>query len=157
MYCSNCAAQIADGLNYCSRCGTPSERTLLPVSDPARRPLIIGASVIGAIGLMALLPLLRTLLLSRLETPAVVAIVLMYLITLILMFAVMMGMAWRFSASTAVKKKKSREPAADEYKAPAAFRGINTAQLEEPRDLGIGSVTESTTRTLDEIRIERKS
>jgi|GEM_PF-1827626 len=153
MYCSNCAAQIADGLNYCSRCGTPSERNLPPVADPIRRQLIIGASAIGVIGLMVLMPLLRTLLQSRLETPAVVMFLLAYLVTLVLMFSVMMTMAWKFSATTAVKKKRSDEP--DEYRPPVTFRGVNTSQLPggEP---GFGSVTEPTTRTLDEVPIERK-
>lgn len=41
--------------------------------------------------------------------------------------------------------------------APAYLRpAVNTAQLEEARDLGIGSVTDRTTRTLNEVMIERK-
>lgn len=44
-----------------------------------------------------------------------------------------------------------------ELEAPAYLRpAVSTAQLEEARDFGVGSVTDATTRTLDEVTIERK-
>jgi hypothetical protein len=39
---------------------------------------------------------------------------------------------------------------------PAYLSPMTTAQIEEAREFGIGSVTDRTTRTLDEITIERR-
>jgi hypothetical protein len=44
-----------------------------------------------------------------------------------------------------------------ELDAPAYLQpAVNTAQLEEARDFGIGSVTDATTRTLDEVTVEKR-
>ncbi|MFN6964515.1 MAG: zinc ribbon domain-containing protein [Pyrinomonadaceae bacterium] len=153
MYCSACGAQIAEALNFCSRCGTPSERNFTSEPDPARRTLVIGASVIGVVGLMVLMPLMRTLLQSRLETPAVVMILLAYLVTLMIMFSVTMGMAWRSSGASGPgrgRQKKTDDTPDAVYRPPASFRAIDTAQL-HPGEPGFGSVTDSTTRMKAEL------
>jgi hypothetical protein len=46
-------------------------------------------------------------------------------------------------------------PQPDEYKPPRSFRGVNTAQLPEHHEPAV-SVTEHTTRTLDEVSIQRR-
>lgn len=43
-----------------------------------------------------------------------------------------------------------------ELSPPVYLSPVTTAQLEEARDFGIGSVTDATTRTLDEVRVESK-
>jgi hypothetical protein len=43
-----------------------------------------------------------------------------------------------------------------ELESPAYLSPMETAQLDEARDFDIGSVTDATTRTLDQVTIERK-
>lgn len=62
------------------------------------------------------------------------------------------GSKLRTDETSAEKVRETGDLDAPAYLRPA----VNTAQLEEARDLGIGSVTDATTRTLDEVRIERK-
>jgi hypothetical protein len=152
MYCSTCGTQISDGISYCNRCGKPTETIENIVNYRPMGLMVCGASFIAIVGLGGLIPLLRILLESRLETSAVAALVLIYLTTVFLLFTVMMGMAWKVTGIASTKKRKKDD---EKYKAPAAFRGAATGQL-YPGDQGFASVTDSTTRTLDEAFAERK-
>ena len=66
-------------------------------------------------------------------------------------------MVLRYGSKTMYKEPKP-EKAFDtgELARPAYLSPVTTAQLEEGRSFGIGSVTDRTTRTLDEVKIERK-
>jgi apolipoprotein N-acyltransferase len=145
MYCSSCGKSLNDNLNYCNHCGTRVENKAVKVRNGS--PMLgIGAVFVGIVGLICFVPLLRELLFSRLEQWAVIAILVAYLLTVLAMFAVLIGHVWKKSGDIRINGAQG----ADEYQTQAAIQGINTAQLQEPRE-PVMSVTEHTTRTLDKI------
>jgi apolipoprotein N-acyltransferase len=145
MYCSTCGKSLNDNLNYCNNCGTRVENKAVKVRNGS--PMLgIGAVFVGIVGLICFVPLLRELLFSRLEQWAVIAILVAYLLTVLAMFAVLIGHVWKKSGDIRINGAQG----ADEYQTQAAIQGINTAQLQEPRE-PVMSVTEHTTRTLDKI------
>ncbi len=146
MYCSSCGKSIQEDLNYCNSCGARNEKNAVVVGNSSHRMMGIGAAFIGLVGLVGFVEMLKILLSSRLDTPAIIVILLAYLITVFLMFAVLVGHVWKHSGDVRIKSKDRR----DENNAPNAFRGVTTAQLEESRQ-PVASVTENTTRTLDQI------
>ncbi|MEP6945425.1 MAG: hypothetical protein ABJA02_05865 [Acidobacteriota bacterium] len=149
MYCSNCGQTLNGNLNYCNSCGTRVERSALVVSNSSQRPFAIAAIVIGGGGLFGFIPVLKILLESRLDQPAVLLLMIAYLVAVFLMFSVLIGHVWKNSGDIRIKNDKLR----DEF-APAhhqeSFRPVNTAQLTGPRQQP-ASVTDHTTRTLDHI------
>ena len=154
MFCSTCGKAIQGSMNFCNACGTP---TGAGASAPDRRVagvFVAGSVFIALFGLAGLFPLLKILLDSRLESPGIGILVLAYLVTWLMMFSVMLRLGWKL-LGTPSQKRGNRE-SEDEYRAPASFKGANTSQLPagEP---GFGSVTDSTTRTLDEVFVERKN
>lgn len=153
MFCSTCGKDIPGNLNYCSSCGAATELIAKTGDVASGRIFAICGSVIVLIGLMAFFPVMGTLLKSEIETPAKVVLILSYLLTILLMFGVTMTMAWKLMTSATPSTRKRKDDAG--YRAPASFRGVNTSQL-EPGDPGINSVTDSTTRTLDEQPILRR-
>lgn len=154
MYCSNCGKEIPDALNYCNLCGAPTHNGQSAVDPKLPRTFAIGAGVFAVLGIGSLFPLMRMLLDSRLDPPSIGLFIMMYLITVLLIFGVLVGMSWRLASPS--RRKENRKKKDDEYRPPASFRGVNTAQL-HPGDPTFGSVTDSTTRTLDEVLVERKS
>jgi hypothetical protein len=153
MYCANCGKAIPGNLNYCSGCGAPTEFVAASGDVGSGRIFAICGTVIVLIGLMAFFPVMGTVLKNPIDTAAKVVIILSYLLTVLLMFGVTMTMAWK-QMNSAIARPRKRKNDAD-YRSPASFRGINTSQL-EPADPGIGSVVDSTTRTLDEQAVLRR-
>jgi hypothetical protein len=154
MYCSSCGNQIAEHLNYCNSCGARIEKNPLIVGNSSQRLLTAAAGSIGVVGLICFVPLLQTLLQSSLTQGVMITILVLYLATVFLMFSVLIGHVWKHSGDIRVKGRKPKEP--DEYMGPASLRNVATAQLESPREPAI-SVTEHTTRTLDEVPFARNS
>ena len=155
MYCSTCGNKIADHLNYCNSCGARIEKNALVISNSSSSQLAktLGAVVVlGFIGFVAVLKLLLDS--PRIDIPALVIILLGYLATLFLISAVIIGHMWKNAGDIRVHPKKEAEP--DLYMRPSQFRATNTNQLGEPMNQPIGSVTENTTRTLDEVLAERR-
>ena len=87
-----------------------------------------------------------------LDVAAKVMILLAYLATLVLIVAMMIGHMWKNSGDIRIKQHEPKMP--NDYFPPASLRPITTAQLEESRQ-PVASVTDHTTRTLDEIPISR--
>ncbi|HEX3102251.1 MAG TPA: zinc ribbon domain-containing protein [Pyrinomonadaceae bacterium] len=150
MYCSACGKSISDNLNYCNNCGARNEKNPLVVGNSSSRLIGISAPIVGVIGLVGFVEILKTLLNSRLETPAVVIILLAYLGIVFLMFAVLLGHIWKRSGDIRIKSHDREEG----YKVSDGFRGVNTAQLEEPRQPA--SVTDRTTKILENVPVERR-
>ncbi len=146
MYCSNCGQTLNGNLNYCNSCGTRVERNALVVSNSSSKPFAFAAIFIGGGGLFAFVPLLRELLRSNLEQPMILVILLAYLVTVLLMFAVLIGHVWKNSGDIRIKGGLNF----DDYAPPQSFRSVNTAQLNEPQQPP-ASVTDHTTRTLDSV------
>lgn len=146
MYCSNCGQSLNGNLNYCNSCGTRVERSAVVVTNSSSKPFAIAAMIIGGGGLFAFIPLLQELLRSRLDQSAVLLILAGYLITVFLMFTVLIGHVWKHSGDVRVKENRRD----DDYAPPRSFRGVSTAQLNEPHQAP-ASVTDHTTRTLDHV------
>ena len=141
-------------MNYCNACGSPTEYSQLVPDTKAGRLFILSGTFIVVIGMMAFFPVLRTLLGSPIDTVAKILLILSYLATVLLMFAATMTMGWKQINATGRRKMKNEER--EDYRRPTSFRDVNTSQLPagEP---GFGSVTDSTTRTLDEVPVAPKS
>lgn len=144
MFCAGCGSQIQSGLNYCSRCGRRVVEDASS-SNPWSNPLFIAGAVAG-IGFIAFVIIIRIL--TRAQTPPNYFAPIAFLY-----FAALFGICFmliRHAASVAkiTANSKLSEPAHREYLSP-----ITTAQLEEAREFGMGSVTDVTTRTLDKIPI----
>jgi hypothetical protein len=154
MYCSTCGKQIADHLNYCNSCGSRIEKNPLVISNASSPHLArtLGAVlVVGLIGFVAILKLLIDS--PRLDIPAVVIILVAYLAALTLIAAMCIGHMWKTAGNIRVHPKEEAEP--ERYTRPSQFRATNTNQLGEPVNQPVGSVTDQTTRTLDEVPILR--
>ena len=106
----------------------------------------VGAIFIGLIGLIGFFPLLNELLHSPLDPGAVVFILVSYLIMVFAMFTVLLWQSRK--GTTEIKSKPNRT--SEGFGGHQAFRGVNTAQLAEPTQQP-ASVTEHTTRTLDQV------
>ncbi|HTK39097.1 MAG TPA: zinc ribbon domain-containing protein [Pyrinomonadaceae bacterium] len=150
MYCSHCGTSIPGNLNYCKNCGSRVEKNALIVSNSSSKMTMAAAGAIGVFGLIGVFPILRTLLESRLDQPAVLLVLFGYLATVFLMVAMLVGHAWKRSGDIRIHADDS-----DEYEPPRSFRRPVTARLEAQREPAV-SVTEHTTRTLDEISVERR-
>jgi hypothetical protein len=150
MYCAHCGTSIPDNLNYCKNCGSRVEKNPLIVSNSSSRSAMVAAGAIGVFGLIGAFPMLKILLESRLDQPAVLLVLFGYLATVFLLVAILVGHAWKHSGDIRVHPNES-----DDYVPPKSFRGSITARLEGRREPAV-SVTEHTTRTLDEMPIERR-
>jgi hypothetical protein len=154
MFCSICGNELPAHLNYCNHCGARNAKNMQEKGSPPSGLLVAGGATIGCVGLVVSIGILKVLLESRLDTSAVVLIVLAYLAALVLMFGAFMGFLWKGSGHARGKYNDIAEP--QFYAPPASLRPVNTSQLESPRGEPAVSVTEHTTRTLDEVLIERK-
>lgn len=146
MFCSNCGRAHNSNLNYCSSCGTRVEAKDPTVIRSGSTALAIGAIVVAIIGLMVFMPVMAQVLRSPMPPPAQFMILALYLLTVIVMFSVLLWQSRRGTTEVSVKGNRS----SDGFGGHAAFRGINTAQLQEPTERP-ASVTEHTTRTLDKV------
>jgi len=150
MYCSHCGTSIPEKLNYCKNCGSRVDKNAVIVNNSSSRSAMIAAGSIGVVGLAAVFPLLKILLESRLDQPAVLMVLFGYLVTLFLLVLMPVAYAWRRSGDTIAYTDERND-----YAPPQSFRGSVTARLEAMREPAV-SVTEHTTRTLNEIPIERR-
>ena len=151
MHCSNCGTLLTQNLNYCQHCGSRNKTRALVTSSSPTNLLIAAGGAIGVFGLICFFPILRELLRSSLAPPAVVMILIAYLVTVLVMFGVLIGQAWKSGARIHANER----PDDDVYVAPSRIRSVNTAQLEAAHGMP-ASVTEHTTRTLDEMPIPRR-
>lgn len=156
MFCSTCGQKIAEHLNYCNSCGARIEKNPLVVTNAASPYLAKALAVTVMIGFVGFIAVLKIVLDNgRLDVPGMVFICLGYLTALTLISAMIIGHMWKTSGDVRIRSKKLEAPE-DEYHPPRSFRGPNTNQLPEPMSTPVGSVTDSTTRTLDEVYIEAR-
>jgi hypothetical protein len=148
MFCSGCGTQIQSGLNYCSRCGrrvAEDEKSVGILSNPTAI-----AGMVGAIGFIAYIPVLRILTRSGIAPDAIIPITFVY-------FLAVFGLCFMFLRRGSHASRRSNAEIKSESAEVNYLRPGTTAQLEEGRPFAIGSVTDATTRTLDKVPIgERK-
>ena len=151
MFCSGCGTQLQSGLIYCSRCGRRVAEDLASANWTAN-PMTMTA-IIAGVGFFAFMLVIRALTRSDVPSNLLVPISFVY-------FGALFGicfMVLRYGAKFRNPEVVEAVRETGDLDAPAYLRpAVNTAQLGEARDLGIGSVTDRTTRTLNEVMIERK-
>ena len=155
MFCSTCGKSVPDNLHYCSSCGSPTDNVPQPGDARAGRLLIVGGLVIAVAGILSFFLVLGPILGAPIDTSAKFAIAASYLIAITVLSSVPMLLGWRHVTSQGGQRKTHKSVSDEGYRAPAFLKPVTTSQLPDG-DPGFGSVTEPTTRTLDEVLIERK-
>ena len=149
MYCEGCGTQIQSGLNYCSRCGRRVAEDSKSSKHYRTNPLVIAGQTAG-VGFFGFIFILLILAKSGVMPNLFVPITFFY-------FAALFGICFmilRYGSS--LTKRGSSEASHPNPTEPAYLRPVTTAQLEEAREFGVGSVTDATTRTLSEVPISEK-
>lgn len=149
MYCPSCGNQIQTALNYCNRCGGKIEKSNPKEIQAKYQSISTAVGVVGLGGMIALVVLSLKLLKENVEIGALIVIVAMFLFAIL----AMIYMVIRFMPQY-LESPKSGRIAETEYVAPGSLTAANTAQLEEPKQYP-ASVIEETTRTLDEVHINK--
>jgi len=150
MYCESCGNQIDESLNYCNSCGTQlrgetrSQKSLAFV-------LVGSLTVIVILGLIIVGSLLVTLL-DRVSRPEPVFVFAM--VFLLVLFGVCF-MIMRQVSRLIDHELKAREVPKRKGEPLVQLPPKSTAQLDEFREPA--SVTDHTTRTLDEVQVPRKA
>jgi len=147
MYCSGCGTSIQPNLIYCSRCG----RRVAEDAAQNFSPAVLAAYTAG-VGFMAFIFVALVLAKTGSSSDLMLKVSFLYLAAL---FGISYLILRQSSNSGKTARMNSTEPG-NEIRTGDHLRPAVTAQLEEGRDHGIGSVTEVTTRTLDEVLVERK-
>ena len=143
MFCAGCGSQIQSGLNYCSRCGRRvAEDTKAGASS---NPLTV-VGIVAGIGFVCFMFILR--LMTRADVPPNI-----FVPITIVYFATLLGICFMLLRHGASLARNSREAEQNINREPEFLQPATTAQLEEAREFGIGSVTDATTRTLDKVRV----
>ena len=149
MYCAGCGSQIQSGLNYCNRCGRRVADDSAAVRPHRTNPLVIVGNTAG-VGFVAYIFVLLVLIKNGGMPNLFVPITFFY-------FAALLGICFLvLQYSTTEQVSENSGAPAEDTPSQTNLKPVITAQLEEARDMGIGSVTDATTRTLDEVKIERK-
>ena len=145
MFCAGCGSQIQSGLNYCSRCGRRVAEDA-EASNSLSNPMMVTAYVAGA-GFICFIFILRML--TRSEVPANLFVPITFVY-----FGALFGICFMLLRhATLLAKNTSAPNTSNEIRKPEYLRPATTAQLEEARTFGVGSVTDATTRTLDKVPI----
>ncbi len=147
MYCSGCGTRLGPNLNYCKQCGSrvPNER-----SNSVAENLSQAITYIGAFGLMGFIFGIYLMTRSGVAAGPVIVISFLYLATLF-------GICYLILPQTApftLKKKNSNPEFHDAVPLPY-LSPVTTAQLPDAINSPL-SVTEHTTRTLEEVPVDRK-
>jgi len=151
MYCLTCGSSINNSLKYCKNCGVKlvkddeKEDTPESILDNLLTTLCFVA--LGGLGI--LVGLVAVLLDKSVTHEAVVIIAITYLVALFGICYMLLNQVPKLITAKLNKKSERGETIQ-----PAQLYAENTAQLKEPRE-PVMSVTESTTRTLEKVAIER--
>jgi uncharacterized membrane protein YvbJ len=150
VYCSNCGSQIQPELNYCSRCGTRVSKADSETQKSAAENLSASLGYIGGFGLLGYIFVALILVKNSVPVNALVAISLFYL-------GALFGICYLILQQIAASSGKSSAPVPDFRNNFQTDRlnSADTAQLESPREPANVSVTDNTTKTLDEVLLKR--
>ena len=151
MFCSTCGKQVNENLNFCNNCGA---RIDVKNEEHQERSYGLNAAtvtgIMGMFGLFGFVFLAIKLLEKNLDPSFVFAL-------LALFMAAVFGICFLLFRQTSNQPFKSRKKEkTDEETAPKNLSAATPPQLAPSYQTPISSVTENTTRTLDEVLIERK-
>ena len=150
MYCSACGTLIKSGLNYCNNCGARVDKnTGESTSSMVLQYLAMAIGFVGLGGLGLTVALIAILLKNNVKTEVIVILSILFLSVI---FGISFLLIQQLSKLINVSLPATEKYAAQER--PEQLNGVNTAQLEPMREPA-GSVTETTTRTLDDVFVKR--
>ena len=147
MYCSTCGTLLDTKLNYCNRCGARIEKLTAAENTDSSQSLSIGLGFVGLGGLGLTVGLIAILLDKNVVIEAVVILAMLFLATIFGITFLMIRQLSRMTIPVG-SEQISEKPN------PVQLGATNTAQLEEYRQPA-QSVTEHTTRTLEEVLLKR--
>lgn len=156
MYCSRCAAQISEDLNFCSACGERVNKNELAGTSKKQSEMLdnlaITAIFIGVGGMLFLVGLVAVLLDKSISAQVVVTLAAMYLAAWFgILYKLLAQISKIVDANIEQKKASPAPPAVSPLELPAKI----TAQLEAERSVP-ASVTEDTTHSLGPVPVRRK-
>lgn len=152
MYCWSCGKSVQENLNYCSNCGARVEKNASDGDSSWMTNPATSVGYLGVFGLGGFIFLVMSLLKRNLDPGFVFAMSALYLAAL---FGICFLLLRQSSGHSGTRQTKNPIEETD-YQAPKKFRSEITNQLGSPSGEPIPSVTEHTTRTLDEVLVERK-
>lgn len=153
MYCSNCGSEIKPELNFCSRCGTKVAKIDAPqMQQSLAENLSASLGYIGGFGLVGYIFVALILVKNAVPVNALVAISLFYL-------GALFGICYLILQQIGKSTGKLPAPIQNLYNnfQTEQLNPANTAQLGESTEqpATAASVTENTTKTLDEVLLKR--
>jgi ABC-type transport system involved in multi-copper enzyme maturation permease subunit len=147
MYCSTCGTEIKAELNYCNRCGARVDRNVAGNKSEALEYLSMATGFVGLGGLGLTVGLIAILLNYNVIPQVIVMLTFAFLSAVFGISFLMIQQLSRMTNSSTSEKILEKAN-------PVQLGAVNTAQLEEYRQPA-QSVTENTTRTLDEVLAKR--
>jgi uncharacterized membrane protein YvbJ len=151
MYCSNCGSQIKPELNFCSRCGAKVAKGDSDAQKSVAENLSTALGYIGGFGLVGYIFVALVLVKNSVPVNAIIAVSLFYLGAIFGICYLILQQIDKFSGKSFAPVQNLYNNFQTEQLNPA-----NTAQLESPRrEPAAASVTENTTKTLDEVLLKR--
>jgi uncharacterized protein with PQ loop repeat len=150
MFCQKCGTLINANLNYCNNCGAKTTKNEDEKKFSPLGLLITTLAFVSVCGLGILVGLIAILLDKFLHPEPIIALSFFYLLTL---FSICFFIIKQISKLTDLHIQERTQTVQPFYQNPQ-ISAPNTAQLEEPKQQPI-SVTENTTKTLDEILLKR--
>ena len=152
MYCSKCGSLVNDNLNYCNACGEKLAKAKDKDAPKSMLDDVLTALCLIAIfGLVFLVGLVAVLLDKSVPYNLVIGISIAYLLTLLSICFMLLRQVPKLIDAGLTDHRAEKFEATQ----PVQLTSPTTAQLEEHRE-PVPSVTENTTRTLEEIPVKRK-
>jgi hypothetical protein len=150
MYCSACGTKLQVDLNYCNRCG----QRVGPDTEKSSLAESLSSSLgyVGSAGFIAYIFVVIALVKNGVPGNQVMGITAFYFAALLGICFLILRQAQLFSG----KNDRGGQSRHSEQGDTPYLKPVTTAQLEEAREPGISSIVENTTRTLDEVRVERR-
>jgi len=151
MYCSNCGNQVNDKLKYCNGCGERLARDEDKHGTPGKMldNILTALFLVVMFGMGILVGLVAVLLGNQVKTEVVTIIVIAYLMAI---FGICFSLVRQVPKLIDAKLKGFNAKVSD-FVPPQQLNPRTTAQLEEYQQPA--SVTEHTTRTLEEVPLRK--
>lgn len=153
MFCSTCGKQINENLNFCNNCGARIDAGNIETRNNSYG--LIQSAIIGVLSVVELFGFvfLALKLIEKNLDPSFVFVLLALYVAAVLGISFMI---FRQTANQSFKPRKKEKPneknAPEKLSAPVTTAQLRASSFQTP----LASVTENTTRTLDEVLIQRK-
>ncbi len=146
MYCSTCGTLIDSKFSYCQRCGARIAKATAAASPTNLKDLTIVTGGVGLGGLGITLGLIAVLLNYNVDPTVLVLLAALFL-------SAVFGITFWMTRQTS-RMFNASQPSKEKFSEQAQLNSPGAAQLEEQR-VPAASVIENTTRTLDEVLVDR--